>query len=183
MSKQYIGFSANSDVSVRLSYYKGDIIRKTTRLSKNTYLSIMVNKNNICKKFVYNTDDIPSIRCKTVYRIKLKHNDIEYHIICGSSQKFIVSTDKMELSGRLENGWVCPAINMVGFDFDNYTYYLKGDNGLKYEIISAERKLMVGPERLYDIDIIAGDDPVYSIVLESSKENISILTINNKRYT
>lgn len=182
MGRVIVGFSSNSDASVRLTY-KGDDMRDIKHLSKNTCICVGVRDKND-KYMVYSSDDIPNYKSRTVYRIKIRHNDIDYHIICGASQKFIVSTNKMETWTRLASGWVCPAINMVGFDFSNYRYYINsGIDGVKYEIVDVERRLMPGAERLYNIDVVAGDKPTYNIILESRDENISILTINNTRYT
>ena len=182
MGKQIVGFTTNSDVSVRLTY-KGDEMRDIRNVSKNCYLCIGTYKKSE-DYLVYDINDIYFVRCKTAYRIKIKHNNIVYHIICGASQKFIVSTDMMEENAKLSHGWVCPAIHMTEFDFDNYKYYINSSiPEVKYEIISAERKIMPTATKLYNIDKIAKDKPTYNILLESKDENISILTINNNHYT
>ena len=181
MSKQIVGFTTNSDVAVRLTY-KGDDIRDIKRLSKNCFLSIGTYKKTE-EYLVYDMNNIKQTKCKTAYRIRIRHNSIDYHILCGASQKFIVSTDMMESNDKLAHGWVCPAIHMIDFDFENYKYYINSSiPEIKYEIIGAERKILPTATKLYNIDTIAHGKPTYNIILESRDENISILTINNERY-
>ena len=176
MGKPAVGFSTNSDISVRLMY-KGD--NNIKHVSKNYYICIGTRKQKD-EYITYNTEEIQSVKCKTIYNIKIKYNNKYYRISCGAYQKFKISTDKMSENEKL-SGWICTAANMSGLDFDNYKYYIHSDiPGVKYELVEVDRRLLPRFEKLYNTDVVADNLPTYNVLVECENEKISILTINNR---